>query len=172
VGMPQPVVRNLVARLPVELVDGDADLALRAADMAPLTKPFGLSLGDRFCLALAARSGVPAFTAGNGTTTLASSTANTVTLRWSRFVATPTGASTNSLFNVTSLPGYFGFTQASILETEIFPGAQGTRGATNLDGITNGSAPGTTAVGVRALFIEDPGNTLVPAFFAAKVRQH
>lgn len=115
---------------------------------------------------------VTAFTAGNGTTTLDSSTANSVTLRWSRFVATPTGASTNSLFNVTSLPGYFGFTPASVLETEIFLGPQGTRGATNLDGITNGSAPGTNAVGVRALFIEDPGNTLVPAFFAAKVRQH
>lgn len=63
VGMPQSAVRNLVARLPVELVDGDADLALRAADMAPLTKPFGLSLGDRYCLALAARAGVPALTA-------------------------------------------------------------------------------------------------------------
>lgn len=115
---------------------------------------------------------ITAFTAGNGTTTFDSSTANSVTLRWSRFVATPTGASTNSLFNVTSLPGYFGFTQANVLETEIFLGPQGTRGATNLDGITNGSAPGTTAVGVRALFIEDPGNTLAPAFFAAKVRQH
>jgi hypothetical protein len=99
-------------------------------------------------------------------------TVDSVTLRWSRFVATPTGVSTNSLFNVTSLPGYFGFTQANTLETEIFLGPQGTMGSTNLDGITNGSVPGTTAAGVRALFIEDPANTLNPAFFAAKVRQH
>ena len=113
---------------------------------------------------------VTAFTVANGST-IASSTANTVTLRWSRFIATPTGASTSSLFNVTGLPGYFGFTPTSILQTEIFLGAQGTEGATNLDGIMNGSPPGTGAVGIRALYIENPGYTLSPAFFAAKVRQ-
>jgi hypothetical protein len=114
---------------------------------------------------------VTAFTAAVGTT-FASSTTNIVALRWSRFIATPSGASTNSLFNVTALPGYFGFTSSSILESEIFTGVQGTNGTTNLDGIPNGSAPGSDPVGVRALFIEDAGNTLTPSFFAAKVRQH
>ncbi len=115
---------------------------------------------------------VAAFTAANGTTAAIANQVDTVTLRWSRFTATPTGAATNALFNVTNLPGYFGFTSSSVLQTEIFLGTQGTKGATNLDGISNGNAPGTNPVGVRALFIEDPGNTLSPAYFAAKVRQH
>lgn len=33
-----------------------------AAALRPLTKPFGLSLGDRACLALAQRLGVPVLT--------------------------------------------------------------------------------------------------------------
>ncbi|HKN76728.1 MAG TPA: hypothetical protein VJW94_16235 [Candidatus Acidoferrum sp.] len=115
---------------------------------------------------------VTTFTPANGAT-FASSTVNTVTLRWSRFNAPTTGALTNSLFSVTSLPGFFGFTQASAIQVDIFLGVQGTDGVTNLDGIANGSAPAATpAVGVRALFIEDPANTLTPPYFAAKVRQH
>lgn len=130
------------------------------------TNTTGLHLGQTVAVH------VVAFTAASGATAAIANNVDTVTLRWSRFIATPTGASTNALFNVTSLPGYFGFTQASVLQTEIFLGTQGTQGATNLDGISNGNAPGANAVGVRALFIEDPGNTLTPAFFAAKVRQH
>ncbi len=111
------------------------------------------------------------FTAAIGAAPPAS-TVSSVTLRWSRFIASPTGASSNTLFNITSLPGHFGYPQANILQTEIFTGAQGTNGATNLDGIPNGSAPGSDPVGVRALFIENSLNALTPAFFAAKVRQH
>jgi len=134
------------------------------------TNTAGLHVGQEVAVHVAAFT--PANGATNPPTAAIASNVNTVTLRWSRFIATPSGASTNSLFNVTSLPGYFGFTSSSILETEIFTGVQGTNGTTNLDGIANGSAPGSDPVGVRALFIEGSGNTLTPAFFAAKVRQH
>ncbi len=53
----------LLQQLPVTLVPIDADLALRAALMAGVTQPAGLSLGDRLCLALAQRSGKTALTA-------------------------------------------------------------------------------------------------------------
>jgi ribonuclease VapC len=49
--------------LPVTLVPVDADLALRCAMMADVTRPFGLSLGDRVCLALGARTGETVLTA-------------------------------------------------------------------------------------------------------------
>lgn len=110
------------------------------------------------------------FTAANGTT-FASSTVNTVTLRWSRFSSTVSIAATPQ-FTVTAIPGYFGFTPSSTFGVQIFTGVQGTEGVTNLAGIVNGNPPATTpAVGVRALYIENSANTLVPPFFAAKVRQ-
>jgi ribonuclease VapC len=46
-----------------EVVDFDENLAWEAARLRPLTKQFGLSLGDRACLALAIQLGVPAVTA-------------------------------------------------------------------------------------------------------------
>jgi ribonuclease VapC len=49
--------------LPVVFVPVDEDLALQAALMAGVTRPLGLSLGDRICLALARRTGLPAVTA-------------------------------------------------------------------------------------------------------------
>jgi PIN domain nuclease of toxin-antitoxin system len=49
--------------LPVLFVPVDEDLALQAALMSAVTRPFGLSLGDRICLALARRTGLPALTA-------------------------------------------------------------------------------------------------------------
>jgi ribonuclease VapC len=49
--------------LPVVFVPVDEDLALQAALMSAVTRPFGLSLGDRICLALARRTGLPALTA-------------------------------------------------------------------------------------------------------------
>jgi ribonuclease VapC len=49
--------------LPVVFVPVDEDLALQAAFMVAVTKPLGLSLGDRICLALARRTGLPALTA-------------------------------------------------------------------------------------------------------------
>jgi ribonuclease VapC len=49
--------------LPVVFVPVDEDLALQAALMASVTRPLGLSLGDRICLALARRTGLTALTA-------------------------------------------------------------------------------------------------------------
>lgn len=54
---------TLLDRLPVTLAVVDADLALRAALMADLTRPAGLSLGDRVCLALGQRTGQTVLTA-------------------------------------------------------------------------------------------------------------
>lgn len=46
-----------------EVVDFNEKLAWKAAWLRPLTKQFGLSLGDRACLALAIHLNVPAVTA-------------------------------------------------------------------------------------------------------------
>jgi PIN domain nuclease of toxin-antitoxin system len=46
-----------------QVVDFTEDLAWEAAKLRPLTKQYGLSLGDRTCLALAIRLHVPAVTA-------------------------------------------------------------------------------------------------------------
>ncbi len=45
------------------IVDFREDLAWEAARLRPLTKQYGLSLGDRACLALAIKHNVPAVTA-------------------------------------------------------------------------------------------------------------
>ena len=56
-------VERLRHELPVTMVPVDEELAVQAALMAAVTKPFGLSMGDRICLALARRTGLPALTA-------------------------------------------------------------------------------------------------------------
>ena len=61
-GFPEEAMR-LRDELPVMFVPVDDDLALQAALMASSTKPLGFSLGDRICLALAKRTGLPALTA-------------------------------------------------------------------------------------------------------------
>jgi hypothetical protein len=114
---------------------------------------------------------VTAFVAASGNT-IAAATADTVTLRWSRITATPAVPLSSTAFNITAIPSYFGFAQASTFGVQIFTGTSGTDGVTNLDGILSGSPPTSSpAIAIRALFIENPGNTLSPAFFAAKVRQ-
>jgi ribonuclease VapC len=49
--------------LPITIIDVDLDLALRAGVMEQPTRSYGLSLGDRLCLASAARERLPAMTA-------------------------------------------------------------------------------------------------------------
>ena len=111
------------------------------------------------------------FVAANGNT-IAAATADKVTLRWSRITATPAAPLSSTAFNITAIPSYFGFAQANTFGVQIFTGTSGTDGVTNLDGILSGNSPASSpAIAVRALFIENPGNTLSPAFFAAKVRQ-
>lgn len=61
-GMPEPEVRRVADGLGIEVVDFDADQAYQTGFLRPATKAIGLSLGDRACLALARRLGVPAIT--------------------------------------------------------------------------------------------------------------
>ena len=49
--------------LPVRVVPVDVALSYEAGMLRPLTLPGGLSLVDRYCLALARREEVPAMTA-------------------------------------------------------------------------------------------------------------
>ena len=62
-GMPAPEVDAMLRPLPVTVVEADADLATAAGGLRTLTARAGLSLGDRFCLALALRDAAPAWTA-------------------------------------------------------------------------------------------------------------
>jgi hypothetical protein len=111
---------------------------------------------------------VTSFTAASGTT-LASCNSDTVTLRWSRFAA-PVSQAGSTVFDITTLPSYFNL--SGTLQVQNFTGTAGADGVTNLDGISSTSglvANGT--VYLRALYIENPGFSLQPAFYAAKVRQ-
>jgi ribonuclease VapC len=62
-GVPEMSVRQVIDRLPIAVVDFGSDLALSAGLMSVVTRPFGLSLGDRACLALAHSANAPALTA-------------------------------------------------------------------------------------------------------------
>ena len=62
-GMPEHDVAAMLHPLPVALVPADADLAWEAGRLRSIALEAGLSLGDRFCLALARRDGLPAMTA-------------------------------------------------------------------------------------------------------------
>ena len=62
-GMPEDEVDRMLRPLPIELVPADAALAREAARLRRHTVEGGLSLGDRFCLALARRDALPAWTA-------------------------------------------------------------------------------------------------------------
>jgi len=102
------------------------------------------------------------FTAAAGTT-LASATSDTVTLRWSRFTATTSTAATPQ-FSISVFPSFFNAT--GIAQVQSFS-------TTNLDGIpSTANLVVNNPLAMRALFIENTSNSAVPAFFAAKVRQH
>lgn len=55
--------RELIAKLRVSVHAHDADAAIGAGFICVATKPKGLSLGDRACLALAKQMNLPAVTA-------------------------------------------------------------------------------------------------------------
>lgn len=59
-------VQASLAVLDLTVLAIDRDLAVAAGLMRRATQPFGLSLGDRCCLALARRLGCPALTADRG----------------------------------------------------------------------------------------------------------
>ena len=58
-----PDIHGMLQSLPVTLIDADQPLAADAGHLIAKTKRHGLSLGDRFCLALARREGLPVWTA-------------------------------------------------------------------------------------------------------------
>ena len=62
-GMPTRDVEDMLNALPFTLVPADAGLAWEAGRLRADTAEAWLSLGDRFCLALANREGLPAWTA-------------------------------------------------------------------------------------------------------------
>jgi PIN domain nuclease of toxin-antitoxin system len=62
-GRPPTDIRRQLTRLPLDIVPVDEDLGYEAGFLRPATRPIGLSLGDRICLALAARLGATALTA-------------------------------------------------------------------------------------------------------------
>ncbi len=63
-GMDDAAARLSVSVLGIgEVVDFTEDLAWEAARLRPLPKEYGLSLGDRACLALSIKLNVPAVTA-------------------------------------------------------------------------------------------------------------
>lgn len=61
-GYREPAVREAVQGLGLRISDHDIEDAYLAASLAPATRKFGRGLGDRSCMALAIRLGVPAIT--------------------------------------------------------------------------------------------------------------
>jgi ribonuclease VapC len=61
-GMPAADVDDMLDPLPMTIIPADKLLAREAGRLRATTASAGLSLGDRFCLALARRDGVPAWT--------------------------------------------------------------------------------------------------------------
>ena len=62
-GMAFADIDEMLLPLPVIIEPADAELARVAGQFRVQTSKAGLSLGDRFCLALAKREGLPALTA-------------------------------------------------------------------------------------------------------------
>lgn len=73
-GMPVPEVEAMLDPLPLTLISADKALAQSAGLLRTLTASAGLSLGDRFCLALAHRDGLPAWTSDTAWKTIADAT--------------------------------------------------------------------------------------------------
>jgi ribonuclease VapC len=57
-----PLIQHL-EKTSIEIVPFNQEHALHAAELIPLTKPYGLSLGDRACLGLAATKNLSVLTA-------------------------------------------------------------------------------------------------------------
>lgn len=62
-GMPPALVNQMLRPLPVTLVPADAEICWEAGRLRAVIADAALSLGDRFCLALARRDRLPAWTA-------------------------------------------------------------------------------------------------------------
>ncbi len=62
-GAARGAVRDIIVDLSILIVEADVELAIDASLLMRTTRTAGLSLGDRFCLALAKRLELPALTA-------------------------------------------------------------------------------------------------------------
>ena len=62
-GVPEPQIRLAIGRLELDVHAFDAEHAYLAGILREATRAFGLSFGDRACLALAQSLGAPALTA-------------------------------------------------------------------------------------------------------------
>lgn len=62
-GMPEETIEEVVEDTVSKIISFDASQALVAATLRDLTKPYGLSLGDRACLALGLTYKLPIYTA-------------------------------------------------------------------------------------------------------------
>jgi ribonuclease VapC len=71
-GVPALEIDAMLVPLPVAVIDADVELAWAAGRLRKTTAEAGLSLGDRFCLALASRDRLPAWTADRRWRTIAS----------------------------------------------------------------------------------------------------
>ena len=73
-------IEDVIGALPIAIIPLDDELAKAAGMLRPLTIEAGLSLGDRCCLALAKRSGLPAWTADKQWKSVAAAVGVKVTL--------------------------------------------------------------------------------------------
>jgi ribonuclease VapC len=80
-GMPLEQAREALDGLPIHVYPFDRDAAFAAAELRRATRGAGLSLGDRACLALAARLGVAAVTADRAWGSLADGVARVTLIR-------------------------------------------------------------------------------------------
>lgn len=62
-GLDEPVIRELLGELRLDIRAHDTDAAYAAASLHAQTREHGRGLGDRSCMALAIQLGVPAVTA-------------------------------------------------------------------------------------------------------------
>lgn len=62
-GVPEPEALSVIEELKLEVVPFDTHLAFRAGALRPVTKPLGMSLGDRACIALGMHLALPVLTA-------------------------------------------------------------------------------------------------------------
>ena len=79
-GAPLEEIRAMLGALPYTIVAVDDALAWEAGSLRAVTASAGLSLGDRFCLALAKRLAVAAYTADKTWRDIASEAGAKVTL--------------------------------------------------------------------------------------------
>lgn len=79
-GMPAEQVDAMLHPLPMAIVEADRALATLAGRLRSVTAGAGLSLGDRFCLALARRDGLTALTADRQWRMVAEAAAVTVSV--------------------------------------------------------------------------------------------